>query len=168
MKIVVHKKGFTLIEALVALVLLTMTLGPILYFASSSADIATSVINNVIAANLAQEGVEVIRAIRDSNYFAEVAFDTGLPAGTFEVQWDSQPPLAATIGIPQYLKIDSTGAVGTTGLYNYGSGIDTPFIRLVTITKVSAIELKITSSVTWTERSRNRSVEVEDHLYDWK
>jgi len=175
MKTAAHKKGFTrqnfvkqnlggftLIEALVALVLLTMTLAPILYFSSTSADVATSIINNMIAANLAQEGAEVIRAIRDSNYFADTAFDTELMSGTYEVQWDSQPPLIATIGVPNQLKIDASG------LYNYLSGTDSMFFRTITINKVSSVELVVTSEVTWTERSRDRSVEVEDHLYDWK
>ena len=60
-------KGFTLIEALIALVILTVAIGPAVALAGSALRISTTIRNNLIATGLAQEGVEVVRTVRDDN-----------------------------------------------------------------------------------------------------
>src|SRR4051812_43664488 len=84
-----HEKGFTLVEAIVSMVILTTAIIPILYLANSSVNVAFAVRDDLIAAGLTQEGIEVVRAMRDTNWFNNRAFDSGLDAGTYEVQWDS-------------------------------------------------------------------------------
>ena len=66
--------GFTLIEALVALVILTIALGPALVLSSNISSTASVIQNNLIAANLSQEGIEVIRALRDANWYSGLVF----------------------------------------------------------------------------------------------
>jgi len=155
-----HKSGFTLIETLIALMLLSVALAPTIFAATSSTKTAFSIKNNVTAANLAQEGIEVIRAIRDSNWFQDLAFDTSLAAGDYEVESDSVPPLSTYQD--RFLNF------GSYGKYRYGAINATPFKRKITITKVSLVELMITSEVTWLENSRTRSVKLESHLFDWR
>jgi len=70
--------GFTIIESLVALAILSLALTPMLVVVTMSSRIATSVKNNLVAALLAQEGIEVIRAIRDTNWLNGQLFYTGL------------------------------------------------------------------------------------------
>ena len=70
------ESGFTLVEALVALVILTIALGPALVLSSNISSTASVIQNNLIAANLSQEGVEVIRALRDANWYNGLPFDT--------------------------------------------------------------------------------------------
>lgn len=153
-------KGFTLIEALVSLVVLTIALGPALVLSSNISSTASVIQNNLIAANLSQEGLEVIRALRDANWYNGLSFDTGLPDGIYRIDWNSND-LISLEGNPP-LKI-------TNGLYNYSSGTDTIFKRTITITKINSEELRITSEVSWTERGeRARSVKAESHLFDWK
>ena len=155
------ERGFTLVEALVALFVLLLGVTPAFWLSSSSVNLAASVRNNLIAANLAQEGIEVTRAIRDRNWFVALPqpFDTGLAAGTYQIQWDSDvvAPYADA-----FLKTD------VNGVYNYISGTDTLFKRKLIITKVSAVELQVQSEVSWRERSRDRIISVESHLFDWK
>ena len=153
-------KGFTLIEALVALVILTLALGPALVLSSNISSTASVVRNNLIAANLSQEGVEVIRALRDANWFNVLSFDAGIADGIYRIEWNSNALIS--LGSNPPLKINA-------GLYNYSSGTDTKFKRTVTITKINSEELRIISDVTWTERgNRTRDVKVESHLFDWK
>jgi len=154
-------KGFTLVEALVALVVLSVALGPALVLTSNISNTAAAVKNNLIAANLAQEGVEVIRGIRDTNWFLGNAFDNGLTDGTYRVEWDS----TSVIGLGSNPPIKETN-----GLYNYsGSGMDTIFKRTIAILKVNASELRVISEVTWTERGeRAKSIKAESHLFNWK
>lgn len=153
-------KGFTLVEALVALVVLTIALGPALILTSNVSSTAAAVKNNLIAANLAQEGVEVIRGIRDTNWFLGNAFDNGLSAGTYRVEWNSSSVIG--LGSNPFIKENN-------GLYNYSSGTDTIFKRTITISKINNSELRIMSEVTWVERGqRAKNVKVESHLFNWK
>jgi prepilin-type N-terminal cleavage/methylation domain-containing protein len=142
-------KGFTLIETLVALTLLTVGLIPAFVQASSAVTLATTVKNSLIAANLAQEGVETVRALRDENWFAGRPFDTNLN-------------VCATNCADQFLKLDPV-----SGLYQYTQGADSSFKRMVVIAPVSAAEVKVTSTVTWTERTTDKQFVVEEYLFDW-
>ena len=54
------QRGFTLIEAMVALVLITIAMGPVFILATSSVNVASRIEHNLIASDLAQEGIEVI------------------------------------------------------------------------------------------------------------
>lgn len=157
-------KGFTIIEALVALLLLTLGIGPALYIGYNSLYIATSIQNSSIASNLAQEGVEVIRAMRDTNWFLHQPFDTGLTSCTTScrIAWDSAAPVVNG-GLVPPLKFNAA-----TGVYNYTSGTDSIFSRQLTITEPSSVELKIVTTVTWKERLRSRSITIESHLFDWR
>lgn len=155
-----NKNGFTLVEALVALVILTIALGPALVISSNISSTASVVRNNLIAANLSQEGVEVIRALRDANWYNGLSFDNGITDGVYRIEWNSNALIA--LGTNPPLKINA-------GLYNYSSGTDTIFQRTVTITKINSEELRIISNITWTEKgNRIRNVKAESHLFDWK
>lgn len=157
-------KGSTLIEALVALVILSLGLIPALSIVLVANSLSSSIRNNLIAANLAQEGIEVVRAIRDHNWFSGLSFDFGFADGTYRVEWNSgflTPESGDSL-----LKIDSQG------LYNYSSGVDTTFSRRLLITKVDPggcnCELKIVSEVRWMEKNRIRTISVESHLFNWR
>ncbi|MBI2062086.1 MAG: prepilin-type N-terminal cleavage/methylation domain-containing protein [Candidatus Yanofskybacteria bacterium] len=154
------QKGFTLVEALVALMILTIALGPALVLSSNISSTASVIQNNLIAANLAQEGIEVVRSFRDANWFNGLPFDTGMADGIYRVGLRSTSLSSLDLNPP--IKIDA-------GMYNYISGTDTIFRRTITITKINSEELRIISDVTWTERgNRPRDVRVESHLFDWK
>lgn len=155
-------KGFTLIEAMVALVLVTVAMGPVFILATSSVNVASRIEHNLIAANLAQEGIEVIRNIRDTNWLSGAAFDNNLAAGTWRVEWNTVGGGLMPVGSNPVLKKNN-------GLYNYSTGTNTVFKRTITISKPNSGELVVISSVTWVERGNiNRTVSTESHLFNWK
>lgn len=155
--------GFTLVETLVSLVILSVTLIPILNLSGNITRINASLQDNLVASGLAQEGVEIIRAIRDTNWFNNRAFDYGLSAGAYQVEWNSTTPLSLAGSLP--LNINN-------GLYTYSANsgwIATKFSRTVTITKINAGELQVVSTVTWPGRGGiNKNISAELHLFNWK
>lgn len=154
------QKGFTLVETLVALVILTVALIPILNLSSGAARVSASIQDNLVASGLAQEGVEVVRAIRDTNWFNNRAFDSGLSDGAYRIEWNSTILLA--LGGNPALNLNN-------GQYTYSGGTPTKFSRTVTITKINAGELKVVSQVAWIARSNDsKSITAEDHLFNWK
>lgn len=161
-----RNSGFTLIETLVALTLLTVGLIPAFQEATMAVTLSGSVRNSLIASSLAQEGVEVIRALRDANWFAGRPFDDRLATGTTDctagclIQYYSTDIVSLMGNPPLKLNADS-------GLYQYNSGDPSLFHRKMTITKIGTSELKVTSEVTWDEHSGTKQHVVEYHLFDW-
>lgn len=155
-------RGFTLIEAIVALVLVSVAMGPVFILATSAINVASRIEHNLVASNLAQEGIEVIRNIRDTNWTSGTAFDNNLSVGTWRVEWDTVSGGLTPVGSNPVLKKNN-------GLYNYTTGTDTVFRRTVIISKPNSSELVLVSSVTWIERGNiNRTVSAESHLFDWR
>lgn len=157
-----NSRGFSLVEALVAFTILTVGLIPAFVQASAAVRLSNSVRNSMIASGLAQEGIEVVHAMRNANWYAGVAFDQGLGGCTAgcRVQHNSAAllPLA---GNPA-LRRDAS-----TTLMQYDSGVTTIFRRTITISSVAAYQLYVTSTVEWQEGSGDRSIEVEAYLFDW-
>lgn len=161
-------EGFTLVETLIALVILSFGLIPTLSVITSSINISKIIRNNLVASNLAQEGVEVIRGLRDTNWFNGSNFNNGL-IGTWRVEWNTNLsnnlPQATTPETNPFIRFDSS-----TGLYNYASGTPTLFKRLVTVSMTANTcncEMVVVSEVTWTDFRRTRTITVESHLFDW-
>ena len=155
-------RGFTLVEVLAALAILSVGLIPAFIQASNAVTLSASVRNSLIATHLAQEGAEVVRSLRDANWLSSVPFTQGLDMcdSGCRVTWDNDAVLPLA-GNPA-LKLDPL-----TGLYQYTSGDDTLFHRSIIITPISDHELVEAVTVTWQERSIDKSFEVEYHLYDW-
>jgi prepilin-type N-terminal cleavage/methylation domain-containing protein len=155
-----NQRGFTLIEVLVALVIVATALVPILTLSSFAKRTSANVRDDLIAAGLSQEGIEVVRAIRDTNWFQSLSFDAGLSDGTYRTEWNSTSLLPAGSSPPLNLN---------NGLYTYSGGTPTKFSRSIIITKVNANELKVVSQITWLSQSNvTRTAAAEDHLFNWK
>lgn len=71
-------RGQSLIEAIVALGILTTSISAALTLASQSVSAERDSAASITAGNLAREGVEVARLLRDSNWLAENDWDQGL------------------------------------------------------------------------------------------
>lgn len=160
-KIKNKKNGFSLLEVIVAIFIITVGLGgaiSLLAFVISASAVGKS---QIIATNLAQEGIEVVRNIRDTNWLEGEAWNDGLGNGDYRVQYNSLG-LMAFAGNP-VLNIDSQG------IYLYDNDEPTThFHRKITINNISDSEMQVISEVTWSERNRDFNVIVEDRLYDWR
>lgn len=151
--------GITLIEVLVSIIILGIALGAISFLFTTNLLSADSLRNDTIASGLVQEGMEVVRNIRDREWLATTGFGTTIPNGTYEVQWDSTSLMPSS---SRFLREDPS-----TGVFSYGAGNDTIFKRTITISSVSANEKVITTAVTWNTRTGQKSVNSEVHLFNW-
>lgn len=61
-------KGFTLVEALVAIAIVSIAIAGPMYSANRAVVAAQTATNQLVAAYLAQEGVEYVRSVRDAAY----------------------------------------------------------------------------------------------------
>ena len=125
-------------------------------------------LSKLLASGLAQEGIEVIKNIRDINYGANGWDDwyAGISGSTdYLIQYNDINLTARSFSDTVVLRFDKT-----TGLYGYDVGADSDFSfkRKVNLTKVSDNEIQITSTVTWVEGGRNHSLVAEDRLWNWR
>ncbi len=159
--------GFTMIETLVAIFIFGITLTATSFIMITNLNTAKSIRNGYIASGLVQEGIEVVRNMRDRDWFLNVPpganpFGTTIPDGTRRVQWDSTTLIA--VGVNPPLKKDSA-----SGLYSYTTGTDTIFKRTITITTIIPnVEKRIVAQVQWDERGVTKSLSAEEHLFNWR
>lgn len=157
-----NSKGFTLIEVLVVVFIFGVALTAVSFMLSTNVRSAEEIKNNFIASGLAQEGMEVVRNIRDRDWFLGNAFGASIPDGSYRVQWNSQSLLPQ--GSNPNLKRDDNN-----GLISYDSGTDIIFKRTIEVSTVVAnVEKKIVITVSWSDRGVTRSLVTEGHLFNWK
>jgi type II secretory pathway pseudopilin PulG len=177
-------RGFTLVEALTAVAVVTIGLVAILGLVAYAVSISRVSPDEVIAANLAQEGTEVIRSIRDTNLLAGADFDNGIIGGGpwAKIDFDT------IAGFPHFTNADVGADIlecaqtkGDTcrlfldgdGFYSHdNTGEPTNFYRIVELERESDPDdgeyIRARSYVAWQDRKGNwRDIGVEDHFYEY-
>jgi len=163
----IMKQGFTLMEAIVAIFLLTVGIVGVLSLVTQTISSATFSKDKLIAAYLAQEGVEIVRNIRDTNWLQEWSWNNGLTAGNeYQADYNDQNLFGFT-GHPLNLET-------ATGYYGYDDpGNATKFTRKITISEPATAScpaggcLNIKVEVFWEEKGKLYNVPVQENLYNW-
>ena len=173
-----RNSSFTLLETMIAITILSFTiLGP-MELASKSIQSVMVFSRQTTASYLAQEAVEFIRNIRDTNFIQGNNWLAGLnqcfgASGCY-------------VDIPTYFLSGLSAAISSCGAkcpfikydaangyyYNYAVGQNTIFRRKVKITKINLNgnedEARIDVTVSWKERDRDNSFVVEEDIFNWK
>lgn len=154
------KTGITIIETVAAIgVILSVTVGAFALIIAGTARSST-IKNRLVALNLAQEGIEIIRSFRDGNVITKCKRSDGTPdwrgvvdttppclsidlndsSGAFyEIDKKSMVNGAAVITPPRKLKFCPTSGYADYGFYVYScaggdpAAYDSPFARQITI-----------------------------------
>lgn len=156
-------------EVIIAIYIIITALTGIMALVGAINASASASSSKLIAANLAQEGIEVVKSIRDLNFginswddwYASLA-----GANNYLVQYNDTA-WRGWQDIP--LKYDSA-----TGLYGYDAGTNTAFgyKRRIILTKnpsgADDNEIKVEAIVDWTEHNRSQTLTVEDRLWNWR
>lgn len=161
------QKGFTLVETLVAIFILTLSITGPLFIAQQSFTSAATARDRTTASFLAQEGIEYVRSVRDHNYLSQadwMRYLTSCFSGscTVDSSVEEYPAIAACSGECPLIK------QADTGFFGYERGEETRFKRTIAIESVQdATEVLVRVTVEWTQRGVSRSFVVEEYLFNW-
>jgi type II secretory pathway pseudopilin PulG len=172
-KLVGNNKGQLLIEAMVAMGIVSVGLLGAFSLLSNSLAISKVTSNQYVGTYLAAEGIEVAKNMLDTNIVTDSGAWNSPPwnedGHQFTLQYNSLtpgscPPGSCPINMTTTLLFDPA-----TGLYNYETGIPTTFTRVITIHDLpSGDEIQVDSKVSWTDPGGTTdSVNLEDDFYDW-
>jgi prepilin-type N-terminal cleavage/methylation domain-containing protein len=156
--------GFTLIESMIAIALIVSGITGLMVLVNRSMGFANLAFNQLTAANLAQEGIELVRNIRDNNWMNNIDWLTGLSTGTYQIDYldGKLIDLAEREWQPLFFNED----VGYT--YIYASGGETFYYRKIELNLIGNNELVVKSIVTWSAKGgKNFETIAEDHLFNW-
>ncbi len=179
-------RGFTVVETLMALTVFSMVVVALVTVSSSSVTNVNFMRNRLTASYLGQEGIEVVRNIRDG-YIASgagwdsfvAAFDNQCMSESSESGCDFEPMQSIAQGDGMY---SATGGSECTlqtddasGYYSPLGGITfqrrTPYcrrIQFVPLSDPAEHGLKIVSTVTWQDGTTPKTLQMVDYIYEWQ
>ena len=159
--------GFTLLEVLFSLFTMVAVIIAVFSLVQQTTSFLPLSGQRLIASYLAQEGIEIVRNLRDTNKIKGDDWLTGLTGCVSGCEADySSQSLASWTG--RYL-------LNNNSFYNYTVGQTTNFQRKIILTTADALEnpdpdtdiLKIEVQVFWHEKGRTHSFLTTEKLYNW-
>ena len=163
------KPAFTLVEVIT--VLLVISLGMIGTLSLISQNIRSQSVNEktMVAYQLAQEGVELVRNLRDTNWNYNNDWRTGMETdGIYVMDYEGLLPTKLTTQSQGDLFLDTNGMYRHNSLNTTKSG----FNRVIDIEAAPAEEVQkyitVTVNVSWEDHGKPYIYSLEAQLYDWK
>lgn len=166
--------GFTLAELLIAIFVLTSGIISAYIMIQNSINATTSAKMRTIAAYLAQEGIEIVRNIRDTNFLEKArnpdnAWNEGLISGNYQADYRSPGLKDPSLNVcPNPCGFSNLWFLrkNNNDFYNYSIGEQTDFKRKITIQGETDI-LKVIVTVYWLEKSIVKEISIQENLYNW-
>ena len=162
-----ENKGFSLIEVITAIFILTVGVGGAFSLIYQTLSAVYIVRSELTASFLAQEGVEIVKNLRDNAWLESRAAtstswlknlsDSG---GSYRIDYLTQG--LDTAYNSTYMKIDSA-----SGFISYSGDTTTNFTRSVALTNVSTTTLGVVVTVEWQTGGRSHSLEVIENITNW-
>lgn len=169
-----NNRGFTLIELVIAIFILVFAIIGVYNAFSTVVVLTTGASSRFTAAYLAQEGIEIVRNMRDNNWLNSLDWKTGLSdvntdcsngcEADYKTGTSSEvTPLRDYPTGGNKLKIDSNNFYS----YDPTGGSETKFKRKIIITPQGDNVLKVSVLITWKEKDENFEIGAEEYLYNW-
>jgi type II secretory pathway pseudopilin PulG len=157
-------RGLTLLEVIIAIGIILFGFASAMILLAESYQAVRGAENYLVAAQLAQEAIEVVVNIRDSNWIEGNQWDTNIPETTAGIV-DYNSTAVSVVGSSRFC-IRRNGS----NIYLHGTAAtcNTPFLRHLEIENFGNYK-EISAIVSWSEPGgRTPSITVVHHLYDWR
>lgn len=189
--------GQGLVEMVVATaVIITGLVGVLALTISNLSGVGESS-TRIVASNLAREGIEVVRNIRDTNWLKNQAWDLGLEEGTDYTAIAIFDPLTNKWRLdfsPDSIDDTEARLYYDNGIYRQNTttppGTPTIYFRLLSLDEIcknnvtlvevirtsgdsclaseTKVGIRIKSEVKWVESGRTHTMIAEDRIYNWR
>lgn len=173
--------GFTLIEVLVATFIIATVVVAVSRLLGSAEYITGLGRETFVATNVAREGLELVRAVRDTNWFTNddraLWLDRGICRSGPTTYSDTDRQFViepATVRNSDEVKTGS-GALYINPLNHEWThevtDKPTPYSRLISVdcsqVESEVAKVTITAKVTWRSRNQDREAIIKEALYNW-
>ena len=168
-------RGFTLLETMVAIAILTISITGPLAFAQTGLRASYIARDQMVAFALAQDAIESIKNIRDTNALQKRNWLTYLDScisGACNIdtaanvsQLTNANIVSCSGGTCPLLRFNET-----TGVYSFNaSDPESIFQRTIFMREVSSDEYSVVVEVEWDTHSslQNRRIVVQENIYNW-
>lgn len=176
-----NRFGFSIIEVMAAITIIVIGLVGVLSLVTQNIQVSSINKNELIASQLAQEGLELVRNIRDENWL--IYGNDGndwkcgpacTPGSVNNIIQDGHYTIAYSgdniLINPLVDSIDDNGAKLVrlaTDFYGHGWGLATIFSRLINVDDYGDY-IEVKSTVRWTERGGIKNYIASTILYNWR
>lgn len=160
-KINTKHAGFTLLETIIAIAVISLVITAAAQLVQSSTRIGGQSMKEFIAYHLAEEGLEVVRNLRDTNWLSNVKWRKGLEDGLYVIDENS-----AFSGINEkwtLRKINSQDQVPEIVLNE-----NEKFKRTIEIKTEDETRILVKSNVNFIVSLKTKSASIETILTNWK
>jgi Tfp pilus assembly protein PilV len=171
-------KGQSVIEAMIAVSILTIGFLGISSLLVRSFALSRTTSDDLTATYLASEGIELMKNIIDHDVYAGNAWGTCTNAadlstctnsGAYTVDYGSAVP--TELGGPNEQCFTNAAVPpldfdSSTGIYSYSGGTASKFQRCIQLTH-NGQEITVNAIVDWSTNGAASTLNLEDHFYNW-
>jgi len=166
--------GFSILEIIIAIFIIVLGLISVLSLIMQNIQVQYINKNMLIASQLAQEGVELVRNVRDNNWQKgyDWLYGNGSDSDTDIVQ-DGEYAIDYEGNIYNIDDISDAGLyINDDNFYthddNSGTASSTIFYRLITASDITASTIILSCQVQWRERGGNHQYTIDTTLNNWR
>jgi Tfp pilus assembly protein PilV len=170
------RRGQTLVEALVALSILTVGFVGIIVLLTRSFQLNRTTANDTQATYLAAEGIEVAKNLIDHDVYEQLSGNSSYSWGSCFPYSGSHYYFPIDYETTDCASLDVSNSAPDTPLYfnptsdtfsvNSLGANSTDFVRNIEVTN-NGEELDVRSTVTWSNGALGNTITLEDHFYNW-
>lgn len=174
-------QGFTLIEVLVAAFIIATVVVAVSRLLGSAGNITGIGKETFVATSNAREGLELVRAMRDANWFSSTDralwLDHGICRNGAATYNDAERQFVID---PAMVRHNDEVRSGSGVLYinplnkewtHDASDRPTPYSRMISVdcsqAEAEVAKVTVTSKVTWRSRNQDREAVIKEVLYNW-
>ncbi len=171
-----HNNGFTLIEVVAAVSLVTIGSLGVFSLIERALINSTSSLYRLTAIYLAQEGIEIVKNIRDSNWIIGLgAWDDSINCGILPCEYEADHTNISFLDVyfepGNFLNIETDPVLGKKFFQYSSDGMETRFKRKITVSNcfpVSSACLNVSVLVSWHAKGKSNQIIIQENLYNYR